>query len=72
MLSELKKFQDQTLSVLEYNKWNNRKISGTKLIANGSDIDEAFKYMHQSIMTKTKNYTNKDWIVLDVIIKQSI
>ena len=25
--------------------------------------------MHQSIMTKIKNYACKDWIVLDVIIK---
>ena len=28
--------------------------------------------MHQSIMAKMKNYARKDWIVLDVIIKQSI
>ena len=28
--------------------------------------------MHQSIMTKIKNYTYEDWIVLDVIIKHSI
>ena len=70
MISEFKKFKVQTIS--EYNEWNNRKISGTKLIAAGSDIDKAFKYMDQSIVTKTKNYTNKDWIVLDVIIKHSI
>ena len=25
--------------------------------------------MHQSIMTKMKNYARKDWVVLDVIIK---
>ena len=36
-----------------------------------SDIDEAFKSMHQSIRTKTKNYAYEDWIVLDVIIKHS-
>ena len=28
--------------------------------------------MHQSIMTKTKNYACEDWIVLDAIIKDSI
>ena len=28
--------------------------------------------MHQSIMTKIKNYADKDWIVLYVIIKHSI
>ena len=28
--------------------------------------------MDQSIMTKIKNYADKDWIVLDVIIEDSI
>ena len=28
--------------------------------------------MYQSIMTKIKNYADRDWIVLDVIIKHSI
>ena len=28
--------------------------------------------MRQSIMTKIKNYTCEDWIVLDVIVKHSI
>ena len=28
--------------------------------------------MYQSILTKTKNYTNEDCIVLNVIIKHSI
>ena len=43
-----------------------------KLIASVSDIDEAFKSMHQSIMTKIKSYACEDWIVLDTIIKHSI
>ena len=30
------------------------------------------KPMHQSIMTKMKNYAYVDWIVLNVIIKHSI
>ena len=28
--------------------------------------------MHQSIMTKIKNYADKEWIVLDIIIKHNI
>ena len=28
--------------------------------------------MHQSIMTKIKNYASEDWVLLDVIIKHSI
>ena len=69
LLNELKK-----LLVFDYKKRNGRKIfhSGTKLIASDSDIDEAFKSMHQSIMKKIKNYACKDWIVLDAIIKYSI
>ena len=46
--------------------------SSVKLTASDSDIDEAFTSMHQSIMTKIKNYASQDWIVLDVIIKHSI
>ena len=74
LLSELKKFKVQTILVLDYKKRNDRKIfhSRTKLTAINSDIDEAFKSMHQSIMTKIKNYADKDWIILDVIIKHSI
>ena len=74
LLSELKKFKVQTILVLDYKKRNDHKIfhSRTKLTAINSDIDEAFKSMHQSIMTKIKNYADKDWIILDVIIKHSI
>ena len=46
--------------------------SSSKLIASDSDIDEAFKSMHQSIMTKTKNCAWKDWIFLNVIINPSV
>ena len=71
LLRELKKFKVQTVSVLDYNK---KKIfhSITKLIASDSDIDEAFKSMDQSIMTKIKHYSCKDWIVLDANIKHGI
>ena len=74
MLSELKKFKAHTKLVLDFNKRNDCKIfhSNTKLIASDSGIDEAFKSMHQSIMTKIKNYASKDWVVFDVIIKHSI
>ena len=46
---------------------NGHKIShlSTKLVISDSDIDEAYKSMNQ-IMTKIKNYTCTDWIVLDV------
>ena len=46
--------------------------SSVKLTASDSDIDEAFTSMHQTIMTKMKNYASQDRIVLDVIIKHSI
>ena len=70
----MKKFKVQTILVLHYKKRNDHKIfhSSPKVIASNSDIDEAFKYMHQSIMTKIKNCAYEDWIVLDVIIKPSI
>ena len=74
MLSELKKLLNSDKIVLEYNKKNDRKIvqSSVKLTANDSDNDEVFIIMHQSIVTKMKNYANQDRIVLDVIIKHSI
>ena len=54
LLSELEKFNAQTILVLEYKKRDVRKIfdSSVKLIASDSDIDQAFIFMHQSIMTK--------------------
>ena len=73
-LSELKKFKVQTVLILDYKKRNDCKIfhSSTKLIACDSDINEAFKSMHQSIVTKIKNYACEDWLVLDAIIKHII
>ena len=72
LLIELKKFKVQTIVVLEYKERNDRKFfhSITKLNASDSDIDKAFKSMHQSIMTK--KYTSEDYIVLNVIIRHSI
>ena len=68
----MKKFKVKKILVLGYNKRNDYKISrpSAKLIASDSDIDKAFKSMHQSIMKK--NYTGENWNVLDVIIMHSI
>ena len=73
-LGELKNFKVQTILVLDYKKRKDRKIfhSSAKLIAIDSDIDEAFKSLHQSIATKIKNYASKNQIILNVIIKHSI
>ena len=57
MLSELKKFKAQTILVWEYKETNGHQLvfhSSTKLIASDSDIDEVFRSMYQSIMTKIK------------------
>ena len=59
-----------TILVSDYKKRHDCKIFHSS--DSDSDIDEALKFMHQSIMTKTKKYACKDWIVLDVIIKHSI
>ena len=74
LLRELEKFNVQTMLVLDYKKKNDCKIFhwSTKLIVNDSDIDETFKSMHQSFMIKIKSYADKDWNVLDAIIKHSI
>ena len=74
LLIEWKKFEVKAVLVVDYKKRNERKIlhSSTKLIASDSDIDEAFKSMHRSIMTKIENYVFEDWIVLDAVIKHDI
>ena len=58
-------FKGQAVLVLDYKKRNDRKVihSSTKIIASDSDIDESFKTMHQSIITKVKNYACEDCIV---------
>ena len=74
LLNKLKKFKVKTVLVLDSKKGNDFKIfhSSSKLIASDSYIDEVFKFMHQSIIIKIKNYACDDWIVLDAIIKHSI
>ena len=54
MLSELSKFKVQKILDLDYKKRNDIKIfhSSAKLTDSDSDIDEAFKSVHQSIKTK--------------------
>ena len=53
-LSGLKRVKVQTILVLEYKKASDHKVfhSSAKLIASDSDINEAFKSIHQRIMTK--------------------
>ena len=74
MLSDLKKFKVQTILVLEYKKRNDCKIfhSSAKRIASDSDIDEALKSMHQTIMMKITNFASEDCIVIEAIVKHSI
>ena len=58
----MKKFKVQAILVLDFKKRNDCKIfnSSAKVIARDSDIEEAFTSMHQSNMTKIKNYANED------------
>ena len=74
LLSESKKFKVQAMLVLEYKKRKGPKIfhSSVDLIYSDLDIDKAFKFIHQSIKTKIKNYVREDRIVSDVIKKHSI
>ena len=73
-LNVSKPFKVQTVLVLKHKKRGDHNIyhSCTRLTTNDSGIDEAFKSMHQSIMTKTKIYASKEWIVLDAVIKHGI
>ena len=74
MLSDLKRFKVQARLVLDYKKRNDHKIFHliAKLTVCDWDIEEAFECMHQSTMKKSKKYVSKDWVVLYVIIKNSI
>ena len=74
LLSVLKKFKVQTVLLLDYKKRNDCKIfhSSTKLIASDSDIDEAFKSMHQNVMRNLKTYACEDCFVLGVIKLPSV
>ena len=73
LLGELNKFKFYTVLVLEYNKIDDHKSMhkifhlSTKLSFDHSDIDKAFGSMHQSVMTKIKNYVSKIWIVKAIV-----
>ena len=71
MLRGLKKFQFQSILVLEYIKGNDCIVfrSNIKLITSDLNIDKAFKSMHQTIMVKINNSAREKWVV---IIKHSI
>ena len=70
----MKKFKVKTLLVWQYKKRNDNKNfhSSTKLIASDSNLDEAFKSMYPSIMTKAKNSISEDCTVIESILKYSI
>ena len=69
MLSELINFKLPSILVLEYKNRNNLKIfhSSSKPTASDSDIYEALKFMHQSIMKKIKNSAGEDWVVKTIV-----
>ena len=73
LLSKLKKFKVQSMLVLKYKNRNDHKIfhSSVKLIVSDSGIDEAFKSIHQSIMTKINNSASEHWVA-ETIVKHSI
>ena len=74
MIDKTKNFKVKTKLVLEYKTRNDRKIfhSSAKLTDSDSDIDEEFKSLHESVMTKIINFVCEDWIALDIIIKDII
>ena len=55
----------QSILVLGYKKRNDHKIlhPSAKLIASDSHIDETFKSILLTIMTKIKSSASEDWIV---------
>ena len=69
LLGGLKKFKVQNILALKNKKIDNHKTirksfhACAKLIANDSDADNAFKSMHESIITKIKDSVSGDWII---------
>ena len=61
----MKNFKSQWTLFLDCKKRNSHKIFylTAKLIASDSDIDEVFKLIYQSIITKLKNYASEYWII---------
>ena len=75
MLGELKKFKVQTILVLEFKKMDDHKVIYkiflfiTNLNVNDSDIDKAFRSMHQSIITKIKKFS---LLIVKTIVEHNI
>ena len=73
MLGELKNFRAQTILVLESKKEHDHKSVHkifhwcVKLIVNNSDINKAFRSIHQSAITKIKKIFSDDWIVKKIV-----
>ena len=74
LIGKIKNCKFKTKLVLEYKTRNDSKIfhSSAKLTDSDSYIDEEFKSLHESIVTKIINFVCEDWIVLDIIIKEII
>ena len=74
LLSELKKYKVQIILLLDYKKRNDCKIfhSSGKLIASVETLMRHLNPRIKVLWQKIKNYTCKDWIALDVIIKHSV
>ena len=75
LLGELKKFKVQTILVLEFKKMDDHKVIYkiflfiTNLNVNDSDIDKAFRSMHQSIITKIKKFS---LLIVKTIVEHNI
>ena len=69
LLSDLINFKLPSILFLEYKNRNNLKIFhwSSKPTASDSDIYEAFKSMHQSIMKKIKNSAGEGWVVKTIV-----
>lgn len=62
----------QSILLLEYKKYDHKTFhSSAELVARNSDINETFKDMHQSIMTKIINFGSKDGVA-EIIVKHSM
>ena len=75
MLGGLKKFKVQTILVSEFKKIDDHKVICkiflfiTNLNVNDSDIDKAFRSMHQSIITKIKKFS---LLIVKTIVEHNI
>ena len=62
----------RSILVLEYKKYDDKTFhSSAELVARNTDINETFKAMHQSIMTKIINFGSKNGVA-EIIVKHSM